>query len=133
MNILVTGDRSWADYGMIYSRLADYQRAQPDEYPTGYIKVIHGAARGADRLAGYAAKSLAMSLVEYPAEWVRLGRAAGPIRNQLMLDKEDVNVVLAFHDDIASSKGTADMISRAKKKGIKVYLFSHEHPEGVVQ
>ena len=133
MIILVTGDRNWADYRMIRNALAAYVLSIPDEYPSTFIRVVHGAARGADRLAGYAAKSIGADLVEYPADWAKYGHAAGLIRNQFMLDSEKVDLVLAFHDDLENSKGTKDMVNRALKAGIKVILYSHDHPEGVVQ
>ena len=76
--------------------------------------VIHGACKGADVLAGQAAHILDIQVEEYPAEWGRYGRAAGPIRNQQMLDEGRPDCLLAFHSDIRKSKGTADKIRRAK-------------------
>jgi hypothetical protein len=52
----------------------------------------------------------------YPADWTRHGKAAGPKRNQLMLDKEKPDLVIAF----PGGKGTADMVARAKAQGFKV-------------
>lgn len=51
--------------------------------------------------------------------------AAGPRRNQQMLDEGKPLLVLAFHDDIKSSRGTKDMVSRAKRAGIRTYVISH--------
>lgn len=130
MSVLVTGDRNWADYGMIKDALARRKYTEAI-LRIGPPIVIHGAAKGADRLAGYAAKSLGLEVREYPADW-KLGKAAGVIRNQQMLDSEKVDLVLAFHDDLENSKGTKDMVERAKKAGIAIRRYSHEHPEGVV-
>ena len=47
--------------------------------------LLHGGARGADRLIEQAARSLAWPVEVIPAEWGRYGRAAGPLRNGLML------------------------------------------------
>lgn len=78
--------------------------------------LIHGAARGADRLAGRIWKALGRTLPEeYPADWKRHGKAAGPIRNQQMLDT-GIDLVVAF----PGGAGTADMVGRAKKAGVKV-------------
>jgi hypothetical protein len=44
------------------------------------------------------------------------GKAAGPIRNQRMIDEGKPDLVIAF----PGGRGTADMVSRAKKAGIPV-------------
>ena len=49
------------------------------------LRLLHGGARGADRLIDHAARSLAWPVEVIPAEWGRYGRAAGPLRNGLML------------------------------------------------
>src|SRR5260221_1975327 len=116
---------------MIKDALYSIAITMPDEYPSNFVRVIHGGARGADRLAGYAAKSLGLGLEEYPADW-KLGKAAGVIRNQQMLEillqcsNPEMNLVLAFHDDLENSKGTKDMVERAKKAGIRIKHYSHD-------
>jgi hypothetical protein len=57
---------------------------------------MHGAARGADRLAGAAALRLGLEVVEYPADWKRHGRRAGYVRNEQML-AAGPDLVVAFH------------------------------------
>jgi hypothetical protein len=52
----------------------------------------------------------------YPADWYTHGKAAGPIRNQKMLDDAFPDVVLAF----PGGRGTADMVRRAEKVGVTV-------------
>jgi hypothetical protein len=41
-----------------------------------------------------------------------------------MLDEGRPDEIVAFHDNIAASKGTADMIRRAQKAGIPYRLVS---------
>ncbi|KKM24095.1 hypothetical protein LCGC14_1608450, partial [marine sediment metagenome] len=84
--------------------------------------VIHGAARGADTIAAALGVRMGLHVKAVPAEWEQFGRAAGPIRNKWMLQMEP-DLVLAFHSDIRQSKGTANMITIARKKGIEVRLF----------
>lgn len=79
-------------------------------------RVIHGAARGADTLAGEWAKRHALNVTAFPADWNRDGRAAGPIRNQKMLTVGKPQIVIAF----PGGRGTADMIRRAKNAGLTV-------------
>lgn len=116
MKVLVCGDRNWNDPKLIKLRLKKLSRN---------TIIIHGAARGADTLAGIAAKELGMEVIEFPAKWNIYGIAAGPIRNQQMLE-QNPDLVIAFHDDIDSSKGTKDMMNRAKRKGIPTELHGKE-------
>ena len=78
--------------------------------------IIHGDAPGADSLAKAWALSLKIPEVGYPADWEANGRAAGPIRNQKMLDEMSPDVVVAF----PGGRGTADMCRRARAHGITV-------------
>jgi hypothetical protein len=64
--------------------------------------------RGADTLAGIIAEQIGLQVEVYPADWNRHGQAAGPIRNQQMLDQGRPDIVLAFHANISQSKGTKD-------------------------
>ena len=118
--VLVCGDRDWKARSLIHRYLA-------------YMKidvVIEGECRGADRLGKYVAKELGIIVLPFPAKWAEYGRAAGPKRNQQMLDEGKPTLVLAFHDDIQSSKGTKDMIKRANKAGIPVWLVSGTDERG---
>jgi hypothetical protein len=106
MKVLVTGGREYSDSSCVYRYLTQLK-------PTA---VIHGAATGADSLADAWAKHYAVPVTRYPADWRTHGRAAGPIRNQAMLDCERPDAVLAF----PGGKGTADMVRRAERAGIRV-------------
>ena len=108
MRLLICGDRKWSNKESIKQELITIQ---PDI-------VIHGACRGADQLADEAAKELGIECSSYPAQWYTYGKAAGPIRNQRMIDEGNPDFVLAFHSDIANSKGTKDMVERAYLSGI---------------
>jgi len=58
----------------------------------------------------------------FPAHWDEYGRAAGPIRNRQMLDKGWADAVVAFHLNLDESKGTADMVREARKRGLPVWV-----------
>ena len=115
MRLLVCGDRNWKDYDLL---LQEVTTLHPDI-------VIEGEARGADLMARTAAYSLGIEVIAFSAQWDKYGRAAGPIRNQQMLTEGRPDMVLAFHDSITSSKGTANMIRIAKLAGVPVKLVSH--------
>lgn len=109
MRVLICGSRSALMEGAICLALA--------RLPDGSV-VIHGGANGPDSQAGACARRLGFEEIVEPADWKRYGRAAGPIRNQRMLDLHKPDKVLAFWD--GTSAGTRDMIRRAKKAGIPV-------------
>lgn len=117
MRILVCGDRDWDDEDLIGEVLNSF-------IPVS-TTIIHGAARGADSLAGNVARKLDMEVIEFPADWKTYGRAAGPLRNQQMLFDGFPNLVIAFHDNLYRSKGTQDMVRRAKKAFIPCLLVAH--------
>jgi hypothetical protein len=91
-----------------------------------FMEIVSGGARGADSLAEEYAKISGDKLTVIPADWEKYGRAAGPIRNQEMLDyiKEKENpMLIAFWD--GKSTGTANMIKIAKDAGIKTRIFNY--------
>jgi hypothetical protein len=111
MKVLICGDREWDDRSAI-AKVID--RLSDDS------TVIHGAARGADSIAGELAAERGLNVRAFPAEWHRYGRGAGPRRNQQMLDEGQPNLVVAFHSNLDKSRGTADMVRRARKAGLPV-------------
>jgi hypothetical protein len=67
---------------------------------------------------------------QYPADWDRYNKAAGPIRNSLMLKLHpDIDLVLAYHDDLEDgSRGTKDMCEKAEKAEIEVWHLERYLP-----
>lgn len=106
--VLVCGSRSWTRADLIRERLSKLEPGST---------VMHGAARGADTLAGTIARSLDFVVEEYPADWRGQGRRAGVIRNLAMLSLGPERV-LAFWD--GESTGTAHTMTEARKRGIPV-------------
>jgi hypothetical protein len=81
--------------------------------------LIHGGAKGADALSGLWA-SMRQNRVEervYKADWDTHKRAAGPIRNKLMLTNESPHVIIAFK----GGSGTAHMMKIGREAGVSVY------------
>jgi len=114
MRVLCCGDRNW--------KRKDVIRRELEKLPKGTI-IIEGECRGADLLSKAVALELGFKVERFPAEWELYGRAAGPIRNQQMLDEGKPDLVLAFHSEIEKSRGTEDMIRRAEREGIPVRLI----------
>jgi hypothetical protein len=115
MVVLCCGDRDWTDSAAIAAEFA----RRPE-----ITTVVHGACRGADLLCADAAVAARCVVISEPADWTRYGRAAGPIRNQRMLDLYPIDLVLAFHANLAASRGTADMVNRARRRGVPVIVIT---------
>lgn len=115
--VLVCGSRDWGDPDIIYECL-DSIAFQHD----GRVKVIHGAARGADQQASAAARSLGLREESFPADWRGKGKRAGILRNLEMLDCKP-DAVLAFQRN--GSTGTQHTIDEARRRGIPVEVYEN--------
>lgn len=83
------------------------------------ITIITGGAPGADCWAfEWAVVNWADSR-EFPADWKKHGRAAGPIRNSQMLVEGKPDLVVAFPGGV----GTADMVKKAKRAKIPTICY----------
>lgn len=110
MRILVCGGRDFDDEPRLHTTLDKILEESND------ILIISGMARGADSMAINWAVKNDLHYEGYPADWKKYGRAAGPIRNQQMLDEGRPDLVIAF----PGGTGTRDMIRRTKKAGIEI-------------
>jgi hypothetical protein len=112
IRVLVCGGRDFANA----SRLDDVLSALHTDTRGPIAVLIHGAARGADTLAGEWAERQRIRVEAYPADWEAEGRAAGPIRNKRMLDEGKPDLVIAF----PGGRGTANMVKQATERGVEV-------------
>lgn len=116
--VLVTGGRNWNNTDTIWCALDRELEELTDEEE---LVVIHGGCpTGADELADQWAEDSGVAVNVFPADWDTYGKAAGPIRNQQMVDGADV--CLAF--PMGESRGTRDCMRRAKAAGIPVIVHS---------
>lgn len=120
MRVLVCGSRTWSDEAIVHAILDGlFANAAKDDFA-----LIEGGAKGADAVAADWAKMHRRDIehLDFPADWATHGRAAGPKRNQRMIDEGRPDLVAAFTDKpLADSKGTADMVRRARAAGIPIY------------
>jgi hypothetical protein len=122
MKILVTGSREWTDLVIIISAIQYV--VEHFGISASDLEMVEGECRGADKCCRVVAEQLGIKVIPEPAQWKKYGKAAGPIRNQRMLDVHpDIKLCLAFHDTLDGSRGTKDMVNRCKKAGIPVWLF----------
>ena len=108
MKILVCGGRMYSDAICVDQVL---KRIAPTE-------IICGGATGADELARQWAYAYRIDHHVYYAQWDKYGKAAGPLRNQWMLDDGRPEYVVAF----PGGTGTADMMLRAERAGLTVQI-----------
>lgn len=111
--VLVTGGRDYSDEGSVRAALHSVLMDVPADRR---MVVVHGAARGADTLAGRWCDYWNQPEFRIPAEWDRFLKAAGGKRNQQMLNWLPIDLVVAF----PGGSGTQDMVTRAEKANIKV-------------
>jgi len=95
--------------------------------------IVHGACpTGADKMADDFAKYHDLSIDPHPADWNRLGRAAGPLRNAEMVAL-GADICLAFIGNCSSprchrpephpSHGATHCANLAERAGIPVRRF----------
>ena len=117
MRVLICGSRTFEDSAAIDAVLSGLEWYSPG----GPFTVIEGGAKGADAHAGSWAKTNGVKHEQYPANWGKHGKAAGPIRNKQMLDEGKPDVVWAFVDKpLAESRGTHNMVLQAWDLGVPV-------------
>lgn len=140
MRVLIFGHREWGREGPISALVSGLYAAYGPE-----ITFIQGGAPGADSIAKKYADLLAeqderVESLTFLAKWTqhdREGRtsvpcrcaeseprcnAAGPRRNQQMLDEGKPQVGFGFHDYIKNARGTRDMADRLEAAGIPAYI-----------
>lgn len=110
IRVLVCGGRDYRNWPCL-SGVLDRLHAENE-----FVEVIHGAAPGADTLADSWARSRGIPTRRFIALWQTEGKAAGPLRNQRMLDEGRPDMVIIF----PGGKGTADMTRRAKAACLRV-------------
>jgi hypothetical protein len=111
MRVLVTGSRTWTDAQAISDAF--------DALEGSDHELIVGDAKGADAIARYEAGKRGWTVRVFVAAWGIHGRAAGPIRNQQMVDARP-DLALAFIR--GASRGTRDCVRCCEDAGIPVII-----------
>jgi hypothetical protein len=118
MKVLVCGGRDYDDRDLVYYMLDRFNAEAP------FRMIVEGAATGADTLAYDWAMSRRIPCLRVPADWHRLGKAAGMERNRKMVEMTKPDRVVAFPGGI----GTNAMTDHARMMGIKVREVTGQHP-----
>ena len=128
LRIIVAGGRDFDDYTKLKAAMFDVVYDFKKRYGEDFdIKIISGTARGADRLGERYAKEKGYEVVRFPADWDKLGKRAGYVRNAEMakyaISDGNIGVLVAFWD--GSSRGTKHMIDLANKNGLEVFIVGY--------
>lgn len=110
MRTIVAGSRYFDDYEILCEVIR--------ESGINITTLISGHAPGADLTAERWADLTRTPKEIYPANWNKDGKAAGPIRNSKMAQVAEAAIVICMKD----SRGSHDMIEKAKAKKLKLYV-----------
>jgi hypothetical protein len=126
VKVLVTGSRDWPERQRVWDAL---------NFVGDVTTVVHGnCPTGADQMAKAWAMRHKVEMSIFPARWSEHGRAAGPIRNEQMVNA-GADICLAFISECTSSRcdieefhyshgatGCADLAESAGIKTIRIHL-----------
>lgn len=118
--VIVTGSRLYPNEADVWDALFE---VLSELDPGDTLTVVHGGCpTGADRFASVwcsVVDDAHIDVIEecHPADWDRHGKAAGPIRNQAMVNL-GADLVLAFV--FGPSRGTRSCILAANRAGIPI-------------
>lgn len=108
MTIIVTGGRDYRSKRTVEQILSAFSIS----------KLVHGDQTGADTLAKEWAIANGINQVPYPADFLGLGDAAGPFRNEEMIKNNRDAIVVAF----PGNRGTQDCVLKALAYGLNVLM-----------
>jgi len=119
VKVMVTGSRRWKAREPIQNALFRHFT------PGGVNILIVGDASGADCIAADIARlEIPFEVKVHRAAWGKHGKAAGPMRNQRMVDqKPDVCLAFPTVSEDTPGSGTWDAVRRARKAGIPVEVL----------
>jgi len=118
--VIIAGGRNFNDYALLKKKCDHYLSIQINKNIN--VEIVSGAAKGADKLGERYAKERGFKLTQFPADWDKLGKKAGYIRNDQMRQYSDA--LICFWD--GESKGSQHMISTAKKDGLLTRVVKYK-------
>ena len=129
LRVIIAGSRDFDDFPKLMNSsieiLTEISKKRDD---LDRIRIISGTARGADKLGEQYAKIAGYELSKFPADWGKLGKRAGYVRNAEMakfaVEDGNYGVLIAFWD--GQSRGTKHMIDLANKYGLEVHVVNYK-------
>lgn len=129
LRVIIAGSRDFDDFSKLMNSsmeiLTEISKKRDD---LDRIRIISGTARGADKLGEQYAKIAHYELSKFPADWDKLGKRAGYVRNAEMakfaVEDGSYGVLIAFWD--GKSRGTKHMIDLAKRYGLEIHVVNYK-------
>ena len=119
VRVALVGGRDVEDFAFVLDRFEEVLLKEGlHKYQ---IKIVSGGAKGVDSIARRIASLYGIPFREFPAEWDRYGKKAGPLRNSKIVENSDIVIAIPS----PSSRGTWDTVRKAEKRGLKVYVFEY--------
>lgn len=113
MRLVVAGSHTTTERKPVWRKLDEIHAATPIDV------IIEGDAPGVDRFAGAWAAEHGICGIKVPAQWHRMGKRAGPVRNGWMLKYCAPDAVAVF----PGGQGTANMAAQAEAAGLRIMDF----------
>jgi hypothetical protein len=110
MKVIIAGSRDFKNPNIVVAAVVKSRFT--------ITEVVSGGARGIDRFGEQYAKANKIPIKQFIPDW-STGRGAGFKRNIEMAEYADA--LIAIWDGV--SRGTAQMIREAEKRGLQVYVF----------
>lgn len=109
MKTIIAGSRTITSSRLLYDIIDAWHKTMP------ITEVVSGTAKGIDSLGEKWAEVHGIPIRQFRPNWDD-GPKGGPERNQKMADYAEC--LIAF--SVNNSRGTADMIRKAKENGLKI-------------
>ena len=113
MRIAIIGSRNFSNEVLFTETI--------NSLPFEITEIISGGAKGADTLAANWANQHSIKLTVYKPDWAKYGKAAGVVRNKLII--EDCEYCLVFWD--SKSYGTKFSIDYCNKLNKTIRIIAY--------
>lgn len=115
MKTIIAGSRTIEDYNLLLEAIKDSD--------FNITQIISGNCRGIDLMGERYARENNIPLRVISANWDQWGKIAGWKRNEQMAEVADALIAIwLINEKGEGSKGTRNMISIAKRNGLKIYV-----------
>lgn len=124
MRLIIAGSRTFNDFSFLKEKVLDFIEEIIQDISITDIdcfkdwELIEGECEGTDLLGKRFGWEAGMTIREYPADWNRLGKKAGPIRNGQMAEYASQSKRGACIVFDGGGPGSANMIKQAKEYGL---------------
>ena len=110
-SIAIVGNFNVEKYDLTYQKFCAQLEFLYQDGRITFDTIISGGAKGVDTFAKQFANDNGLKYIEFLPDWKQYGRAAGPIRNKLIV--EECDKLIAFWD--YNSSGTKSSVKFAEK------------------